>query len=356
MLGDTMQEGIHSEAKTPFYLATIERVDPERWVATVYLESEQTTITDVPLMSPYFFKEFGQGAYFIPEAGARCVVGQTMDDYFVIGYLPPLDQNFIDASAELKPTQDLQSQFTNEARAKLKRAPGQDAVGDRTKSYRSSREGDMLPGDYCFKTRAFNKLKIFNNGNILVEASKICFRIYTQLKNWMMDICVNYVMTTPGGEIRWTNEVATKESDYKREMKQYVDDKFASYIETIGADSNMYRRMVISRETRIKVGETFQPEMFYEHIREDGEWVRRVNHVQPDASSIGDDRYREHVAVDGEWTKTIEGAPDASAAYHKNITSGGTVVEDAAGNKTVTIDGSTYIMKTPNGIIHLNPP
>lgn len=355
MLGDTFV-GINSEVETPFFMGNIERIDPERWVATVYLEQDQTKIEDVPIMSPYFFKEFGQGAYFMPEAGARCLVGQTMDDYFIFGFLPPLDQNFIDADAEKKPTQNLGAQFTNEARAKLKRAPGQDVVGDRTKSYRSSREGDMLPGDYCLKTRAFNKFKLFNNGNILMEASKLCFRIWTQLKNWMMDICVNYLLKTPGGEIRWTNNDVDNQSDLRKEVKRLVTDEFSSYIELIGWDSNTYRRMVTNRYQREIVGEVFLPEHFFEQIREDGDWVRRVNHDQVDASDVGDDRYREHVAPDGAWTKSIEGDPDATAKYFKNVTAGGVVTEDADGNKTVTVNGSTYIMKTPTGIIHLNPP
>ena len=355
--GAEVQADPYEDVKTGFLTAMVEAVDPERWTANIYIEGTGQRQIDVPMMSPYFHWEKGQGAYFIPEEGAKCIVAQANDTYFILGFIPVVDKGFSDADSDLKPTQNLSKEFTSEARSALKQPPGE--KDDRTLSYRCNREGDMLKGDYCLKTRAFNKFKLFTNGNILMEATKLCFTVWSHLKDWIMTVCVNSLLKTPGGEIRWTNDDATRESDYKREIKRLVDDKFTSFIELIGHDSETYIRMVTDRNTRENISQTeFYPEHFREHIRETGDWDRRVSHDGKNDT----DAYIEHVNPDGNWDKKITRS-GTSSMYHKNIDAAGNVVEDAAGsetidvhgNKTESVHGGSYIMQSPGGIIHLNP-
>jgi hypothetical protein len=341
---DSPFEGV----QTPFCLGQVIAIDPERWVADVYLDQHHQTQRDIPIMSSYFHKEFGQGAYFMPEIGSICVVGQTYETYFIIGFLPVTDDQFIAANREQKPTQNLNEEFTQEARNQLRAPASEEGQGPRKMAYRCNREGNMLAGDYCLKTKAGNKIKVFTDGNILHEATKLCFRILSKLKNWILDICVNYLLKTPGGETRWTNDDITNESDLRREVKRLVTDEFTSFIELIGYDANTYRRMVVNRHQRELFGDILKPEHFFEQIREDGDWVRRVNHDE----ETDDDRYREHVAPDGEWTKTIEGPPSSSATYFKNVEADGDMDEQTDGNKDVYVDKDYHI--NTGGKLYLN--
>jgi hypothetical protein len=246
-------------------------VDAERWTVTVEIYETGSIQYNVPIMSPYFCKEKGQGAYFIPETGAQCLVCYAYGQPFVLGFLPSIDsqssgetsidnlsleagklqqqQNSTGVPTSLIPQAGVAMQAVQgtmgaanqaTAAAQAYSAPPQP---DPT-SYRNNRDGDMLPGDYCLSTRARNRIKIFTNGNVLVEASKLCMRIYSKLMNWITDYCVNYTMNTPGGIISFTNDTISGATNYKREISLNVADELPAFVEEIGTDGAVAKRTV----------------------------------------------------------------------------------------------------------------
>jgi len=301
-------------------LGRITHVDPERWTVNVDFEDTDQNQTDIPIMSPYFHQEIGQGAYFIPETGSRCVLMYCLNTWFIIGYLPTLDPKHIDFARSQKPVQSLSEEH-------VKFVAGETfptgVSESRTVSFRNKRESDMVQGDYCIKTRGFNKSKWFATGNILHEASKLCYRLYSKLSDRIMDFATNYLLRTPGGDVTWTNDVESLESDYKREIRQRVSDQFTSYLELVGHDAKVYTRTVRHWEKidgagldylPQEGGRTYLPEHFYERIEEDGRWVRQVNYnfIEMHELSYGEpytdkkSMYYELVEPTGEWDKRIE--------------------------------------------------
>lgn len=238
------------EYPSPFLHGSIVAVDVERWTVVVQLHETGIRQYNVPMLSPYFFRERGQGAYFIPEVGAQCLVCNAYGQYFILGYLPPVDP---ESSVGAEVTDNL----SNQAGTTTQSSENNEIIS----SYRNNRDGDMLPGDYCLMTRARNRIKMFTNGNILVEATKLCMRLYSKLRNWVTDLCVNYTMMTPGGKIEFTNDEETQATNYRREVKQKVDDDNPSFVETVGDGAGVYKRVIQTTAGTVK---------YTEHIDEDG--------------------------------------------------------------------------------------
>jgi len=200
-------------------------------------------------MTPYYFKERGQGLFFIPEVGAICIVVNAQGQYFVMGFLPPIDATY---SAQVSPPKQNLSQPADGQTSE------QQTSDPAHVSYRSNREGDMVAGDGCLKTRAGNKLKIFTNGNILVSATYLCLRLYSKLENWIHDICVNYMMRTPGGEIQWKNQ--TGQCEYSRKFKMATTDPMETVKEEIGPSIGVSRRTVQSTVGIVQYKEQINPD------------------------------------------------------------------------------------------------
>jgi len=376
----------------------IKTVDAERWVVSVDFEGGNQQQDNMPIISQYFNHREGQGLYFIPEIGARCVLAYVYDTWAIIGYIPPNDPAHSDELAKAsRKTQTLTDEFIAGA------TPGTRST-DIIKSYRNHRESDMGPGDCCIKTKAYNKSKWFTTGNILHESTKNCLRLYSANKNLIQDICNNYTMRTPGGFYRWTTDYITAQSDTRRDVKARTDDKYSVWIELTGHDASVFWRK--ARHHEKITGSSFPylpqesteylPEHFWEHVRWDGRWERRVNHnfeemvedsivrTYTDPKSM----YYELVTPEGEWTKKINWIPSptetinfyenvqpdgswekkisisgSSQKYKKNIDKDGNIYEASEGQKIVEIrnnidvtstSGNVYI-RSPGGIVHINP-
>lgn len=310
---------VYTPPNTPFYTGIVAHVDPERWTCTVEINQTGEVQPDIPVLSPYFYREKGQGAYFIPEVGAQCLVAETYGSYIILGFLPPVDVAQVNENITTLETENLMNDYSSGYQ-----------IGEPTTnvnlakmSYRSNREGDMLQGDYCFKTRAGNKTKIFSNGNILLEATKLCTRIYSKLRNWIFDICVNWLFRTPGGEISWTNDDDTGDSNYKRQFKNRVDEDDPIYIEDIGKDAAHYKRTVQDGGS----------EVYSEHIAPDG---TQTESMEGDLNQ----------SVQGDMTETIQG--DA----HRSV--GGTYTAESVGILKLESTTANVQLSTPVGNIFVS--
>ena len=226
------------EYPSPFMHGVIVFVDAERWTVTVQIYENGATQYNVPIMSPYFCRDKGQGAYFIPEVGSQCLVCYAYGQPFVLGFLPPVDSQSKGSEA----TDDLSEEAgTYVPEDKNPNVPP-------LTSYRNNREGEMLPGDFCIATKAKNKVKLFTNGNVLVEASKLCMRVYSKLKNWITDYCANYTLNTPGGRVDFTNDETTGNTNLTRKVRENIDNEEYAYAESIGDDADVSNRTVYDPE------------------------------------------------------------------------------------------------------------
>jgi hypothetical protein len=389
-----------TDAVSPFQLGVVEDIDPERWVANVFLLQLHQRQKDIPIMSPYFNWETGQGVYNIPEIGSHCMVGRSTAGYFILGFMPIVDKSYIEAGREKKPSQNFSMEFTKEAKRALRNAPSEAASGVRKLSFRCKREDDMLPGDYCVKTRAFNKIKLFTDGNILCEASKLCFRIYSYLKNWIMDTCVNYLLKTPGGEHRWSNDDETDQSDFKREYKQKVTDNFASVTERIGNDAAPYQFIVSNKDSRKVVDEDFEditskqafvPEVYRIAVDNNGSVMWSIDHnhevssgnvtfgyytsentwiimkgytSKPAGTAVGDGHteYAHYVDGDGRTGRIVNVTGAVDSQYEELISPNGDLSEKSKGKMLSEFSGDVWLKSgtkfwiSGQTEVHLNPP
>lgn len=199
---DRPSEDFFSESAVSHYEGIIIAVDPNKWTVDVRTTGLEQTLQDVRVTSPYFSFTNGHGIFQIPEIGTTAIVTRTQSDWIVIGFVPPSDIDGTIGNEGDKAstgTQDLNSEFLGQVAAIQNNVSAQEQGGPPGRhSFRANREGDMIEGDGCLKTIAGNKIKWFTNGNLLFEASKLCQRIMSRLKNTIIDIAANYNLLTPG--------------------------------------------------------------------------------------------------------------------------------------------------------------
>lgn len=228
---DRPSEDFFNQSATSHYEGIITAVDSDKWTVDVRTIGLEQSLQDVRVMAPYFSFRRGHGIFQIPEIGSMCVVTRTQSDWIVVGFLPPSDVDSTlgnegdDASTG---TQNLNDQFLGQVTAIQNNIVSQQKQKEgppNRHSFRSNREGDMIPGDGCVKTIAGNKIKWFTNGNLLFEASSLCQRIMSKLKNTVIDICTRYTLLTPGFQhVIETNE-ENKQVLSTTQVRKLSDDK-----------------------------------------------------------------------------------------------------------------------------------
>ena len=244
----TVHEPLWNERDTPFVKGTILTVNADRWTVDVLTEEPlELLLRDIPIMSPFYNYKFGNGLFMLPEPDTICVVGRHQDDFFILGFLPPADAGTT-IKPKNEPNQDLFTAFQDRVAVTREAFVQQEAVTDPPgrQSYRSNREGDMLAGDGVAKTSAGNKFKWLTNGTLLAEASKLCLRIWSRLRNTIIDIFVNYQQIGPGfqHEISVDEDDPTKPVNVRTQVAKATDDKEPVIIIEKGATPNVYRLTV----------------------------------------------------------------------------------------------------------------
>ena len=320
-----------------FYHGTIANVSADRWTVDVQIHETGQIQYDIPIMTPYYFKERGQGLFFIPEPGAICIVVNAQGQYFVLGFLPPIDATY---SAQVSPPKQDLTQPANQQ-------SGTSEVSDPAHvSYRSNREGDMVAGDACLKTRAGNKLKLFTNGNILVSATYLCLRLYSKLENWIHDVCVNYLLRTPGGEVQWHNQ--TTGCEYTRQFKMRISDVAETVREDIGPSIGVCKRTV---QTVAKVPK------FTEHIDGNGNvtvFIAGNNEVAITGNDALAVTGNQEIAIQKDKNEVIVGASTLivnGPSYTVTATAGGISISSTG---PLALQSDTEIQLTsPGGIMNM---
>lgn len=229
-------EDLYNQSATPFVEGEIRSVNAEKWTCEVKTLGLDQSLQDVRIMSPYFNFTNGHGIFQIPEKGSLCMVGRALGGWFILGFIPPSDVDDTEGEESDEATtgsQDLSSPFLGQVAAIQSRLLTRQQGGNgipKANSFRANREGDMIPGDGCVKSRAGNKIKWFTNGNILVEASKLCQRIWSRLQNQIIDIATRYSLLTPGVQKEITVDDRSQEVLETIKVRRKADDNIPQIV------------------------------------------------------------------------------------------------------------------------------
>lgn len=169
--------------------ARITSVFADKYCANIELESGTACPSYVPWLCNYVNGERGQGSYFMPEEGARCLVA----------YFRPINPS---AGAPIDPSWVIIGFFADGDPMPAYMGKS-DVPYDYSENCEKLSEGDVVAG----KTRAGNKVILYDGGVTVITATDICKRVYSSLQNWIRDRCENYEFIGSGGEIRWKYDV-----------------------------------------------------------------------------------------------------------------------------------------------------
>jgi hypothetical protein len=135
--------------------------------------------------SPYFNTERGTGIYSIPDENSLCLVGWIESDQpVIIGFIGATDDN---------------------------------------RGFKNGRPNVRTTGSHILSTRSGARMIIENAGVIQVEVNQTCRRQYVAFRDIIKDECLNYLLYTGGGFLRW---------------EQNIDDGSTTYAQRIFANEN----------------------------------------------------------------------------------------------------------------------
>lgn len=152
--------------------AVVVDVDPRRHTVDCASKFDRRKFLKIPVGSAYFHPEEGEGAYQVPEVGARCMVTIPSDGTpaFVSAFLAPMDANPTEGGAKQESTM----------------------------SYACGRYDDK-PGDMVMRGRDGNFVVVHRGGVVQIGATEVCQRIFLPLNNRMVDAAERYELHTAGG-------------------------------------------------------------------------------------------------------------------------------------------------------------
>lgn len=238
-----MDEQIWTNKETLFILGTVITSNADRWTVDVRTEiPHELELRDIPILSPYYSFKSGHGLLMIPESGSTCIVARHQSDYFVMGFLPPPDATTTVPKQES--TQNLLSPFSQQITDAQKLADaGNGDVTPGRQSYRSNREGDMLPGDGVAKTIAGNKFKWLTDGTLLAEAGKLCSTTWSRLKNTIINVCINFRLISPGVFVDIATDDVTedKKINFTIQVAKSSKDAAPSVLLESGFDADVFK-------------------------------------------------------------------------------------------------------------------
>lgn len=180
----------------------ITNVNMKRWTVDVRTNISMSTFLDIQWANPYLHFTGGEGIYFMPEVGAKCLVCRASDSPpFVMSFITTFERNESPTDEDSQAERDLQE--------------GQEQANSNVNF--SAGRPDLQQGDIVLRTRDGNTIWLRRGGVVEIGATAISKRIYIPLLNYIRDICENYAMFTFGGDLSWT--VSRSEDDPDGEAK-----------------------------------------------------------------------------------------------------------------------------------------
>ena len=298
-------------------------IDPETYSLTIRSASTGEYHYNVPWMCPYSSEYKGQGIYFMPEIGSKCLgiwsnprgekysVSSSPSVPIIIGFIPEqrVLLNKDSEETSLYPKGNQKQEIMADRGSIDKKNPGR-------LSYRNRREklipGDIVPG----KTSSGNKIILYTGGVTQITATDICQRLYISVDNWIRDFCQNYILSCDGGYAKWHDNIDSSDPDNPKLMTTFEhhiradgDDKINRVINIWrGFDGDLYKMVITGNEDLNfdTIDKSFR-EASSTYVTMEGE----TKYVVPDPSTL--DLIEE---VEGEGNKVVGKWIDDEGVIH----------------------------------------
>lgn len=310
-------------------------VNMRRWTADVRTATTQKTHLDIPWSNPYFHFTGGEGIFFMPEVGAKCMVCSPGDETpFILCFTTPHERP------------DAQEDDGSSA---LDGTTGEDEDQPRSNVTFKAGRPDLQQGDIMIRTRDGNGVWFRRGGVVEIGSNPITKRVFIPLLNYIRDFCENYELSTAGGRLSWNvarsdenaaGEAAAVLGIMSRDMAQH---EFGTVAVQIGhIDDSAKLRVVVAPQAVNPNNLTVESGSVFSFVVDGG------GNVSLDAGNdlnvnVGG---AANVTVTGAATHTYSGGLTEEVTGDRAITiSGGHTVEAATSDETIsagkTIDAAT---------------
>lgn len=293
-------------------------VHMKRWTADVRTAVSQRTYLDVPWSNPYLHFSGGEGIFFMPEVGAKCMVCTPGDN-------TPFILCFVTAHERPDAEEDDGSGATDGT-------TGEDGEPKSNVSFKAGRP-DLQQGDIMIRTRDGNGIWFRRGGVLEVGATAIAKRIYIPLLNYIRDFCENYELSTGGGQLTWNvsrsdespdDEAAAVLGIMARTMAQH---EFGTVAVQVGQVDDTKRLRIVVAPQKVNPVDM--------SVSEGQVYTLEIDEEGSVTSNVGKDCTME---IGGDVSVSITGS--ASMTYGSGLT------EDITGDLATTVSGSHSLEAT----------
>ena len=302
----------------------------------ISVEAEHRTCTIAPIgygrvpkvqwLSAYIGKD-GDEISYVPSPGSwgLCIYQQGVP--WIIGFFNPI---VLDSNSTVK---DME---------------GEGDVTPKEGSAGNNKE-KINAGDKIMRSLSGARILLRAGGEIELQATKKCQRIYFPNKNRISEISENYEMATAGGYWNWTHVNQNEVSDEVLSVQLWRDDVSGSnvVVEELGYvnDEGLIHRYAV------KPGE----------LSKDPVLVRETYNTGRTLFTINKTAFAENIEYDGEYTRTIgNGASylniwaDGETQYNVNDKFDISILPDGELQMSVGAKGECSLTIAPTGSVDLN--
>lgn len=288
--------------------ATVIDVDRAKWVVTVETKNTAKTVPNVQPLLAYHHYLGGEGASWMPEVGAVCLLLFPSDQGqpVILGYkaVPsPLDM-----------------------------ASTADNV-DQVMGFRSRRM-QQNPGDFVMSTRDGNFIALRRGGVLQVGATSLAQTVFVPIRNWIKSFCENYSLETLGGGLEWRvdrvedDPAGAAPSSIYLHLREHAQDDLATV-----------------RVRMHPAGQSANPKIVWDFSvapkginRDDGSVTNEVYNsaVMMDGSKVEFLGMNRSVHVKGDDSLQVDGKRTAKATGDHTVESGANMLVKGGSKATVT--------------------
>lgn len=300
-------------------------VNTRRWTADVRTRESQRTYLDTQWSNPYFHFAGGEGIFFMPEVGAKCMVCRpSQADPFIMCFTTTFERG----ARQTDDTGETPASGTHPTE------PSGDTGGDDV-TFRSGRPY-LQQGDIMLRTRDKNHIWLRRGGIVEIASTALSKRLYIPLLNYIRDICENYSMWTAGGALTWSVERDDTDPDGEARAllsiaaRQNAQDEKATVGLQIGhVDGTKRLRLIVAPQAiNPRTFEVTGDAAYSLDIDEDGK-----------ITSVTEDDHNHEVKGDLEWRVHGEALYRYDGGYTVNVT--GDAAFTISGNHSMEASSST---------------
>ena len=197
-----------------FWGAQVREVNPETHTYSVSIDGGGDPI-ELPLMSPYFSNERGQGYTAVASPGTRCIVARTVhNEWFIAGFLAPIGTK--------PPKTTSKAGLTNEEKViseQKTESSYRGRAGNRTEDLKINDQEMCGPAGNSIRVRASGRVELISiDGQLLTRWINVPGQNVVQtLSDWIETIL-------PAGTYVWRSDTENDAGYFKWEIKSVLSD------------------------------------------------------------------------------------------------------------------------------------